>query len=650
MEQPSVSNGAVYADLDNDGDLDLVTNNLYAEAFLFRNNQSQEGANRFVKIKLAGSDHNTAGLGAKVWITTPDKQIFHEAWFGRGYQSSVEPVLTVGIGTASQAQIKVEWPDGRISVLENVAAGKLITILQADAQESGRTSVAPNPVILTDVTKDAGLEFSHHENGFIDFKAQRLLHYQVSRLGGKFAKGDVNSDGNDDVYFGGAVGQSGALFLGRDDGTFRKASAQPWAADSISEDTHALFFDADSDGDQDLYVVSGGGEFVSGAPPYQDRIYLNDGEGHFAKVENVIPSETTSGSYVTAADYDKDGDLDLFVAGRLVPGNYGYIPRSVVLRNDSGNGLVKFTDATSSHDETLASPGMVTSAVWTDFNGDDWPDLILAGEWMPIMVFQNNRGKLEPSNGKGLDKSNGWWTSIAAADIDSDGDTDYLLGNAGTNMQFKASVDQPLELVAGDFNQDGVLDPLITYYVQGESYPLATRDELLDQMSSLRKKFVKYEDYAGARIGDIVTNEQLDKSLRFSTYHLESSWIENIEGKDFTLHALPDMAQLSCINGFVIEDFTGDNVPEIIAAGNFYPFKPQLGRSDASYGLVMKYENGLKCPSAVLSNVWLGGDIRQIEVLKFTSGQRVVISRNNDTPGVYAIAPKDNPKVVVRAK
>ncbi|MEX2234938.1 MAG: VCBS repeat-containing protein [Cyclobacteriaceae bacterium] len=650
LDQPSVSNGAVYADLDNDGDYDLITNNLNDGAFLYRNNQDRLQKNNYIKIKLKGNGRNTAGLGAKVWISLPDSQLFHEAWFNRGYQSSVEPVITAGIGNPTVVEeVKVLWPDGSESILTNVAPNTTVTVSQEDAQPAGHIKPMPNPAILREITVSSGLDFTHRENNFIDFKVQRLLYYQVSRLGGKFAKGDVNNDGNDDVFFGGAAGQPGVLFLGQNDGTFQKSLSQPWAADSISEDTHALFFDADSDGDQDLYVVSGGSEFVSSAPMYQDRLYRNTGNGLFVKSPKAIPVESSSGSWVTAADFDKDGDEDLFVGGRLVPGNYGYIPRSFLLRNDSGKEGVKFTDITLEQGDILSSPGMVTCAQWSDYNGDTWPDLIVTGEWMPIKIFENQKGKLvNRKDISALEKSEGWWCSIFPVDIDRDGDTDYFFGNAGTNMQFKASHGEPVQLFAWDFNQDGVLDPLLNYYIQGKSYPLASRDELLDQVSSLRKKFIKYEDYASATMIDIASGDQLESAHKFNAYVLESSWLENIDGKGFNLHSLPELAQLSSINGFIYDDFTGDERKEVIAAGNFYPFKPQLGRSDASKGIVLNYDNGVKAVDGVLSGLWLDGDIRHIDLLNFQSGvKRILVSRNNDKTSVYSVVSNGTEKMVV---
>lgn len=638
----SVSNGSVYADLDNDGDYDLVTNNLNDQASVLRNNQNEIQVNNYIKIRLQGKSPNTFGLGAKVTVKTDSAEIFQEAFFTRGYASSVEPELIVGIGkNRIVKEIKVLWPDRSVSVSNHVQPNQRIVIDQkSSSPEVTQQKNIPNRLLLEDVTNESGLDFRHVENEFIDFKMQRLLYFQLSRLGGKLVSADVNKDGNDDVFFGGASGQSGVLFLGNDDGTFRRAASQPWENDSVCEDMEAVFFDADNDGDDDLYVVSGGSEFVAGAPLYQDRLYLNNGSAGFTKTTGIIPLETTSGSCVVAADYDKDGDIDLFVGGRHTPSNYSAIPRSYLLENKSNTGDVKFTDATSGVNAALASVGMVTTARWTDFNNDTWPDLIVAGEWMPVRFFRNDKGKLIELEGiEALKNTYGWWCSVFPADIDEDGDMDFLLGNTGTNFQMKASAQEPIELYAGDFNQDGVLDPVLCYYIQGRSYPLATRDELLDQVGTLRKKFIRYEDYSAATIQDIATTEMLDKAYKFKVNTLHSSWIENRDGRDFIVRPLPEMAQLSPVNGFLFEDFDGNDSRELLAVGNFFPFKPQLGRSDASVGLILTVDQGnLKVSNGSLSNVWLSGDIRDIAVLNFKSGiRRIVVSRNDDRAGVFAL-------------
>jgi hypothetical protein len=468
---------------------------------------------------------------------------------------------------------------------------------------------------------------------------QRLLFYQLSRLGGKLASADVNADGNDDVFLGGASGQPGMLYMGQDKGTFVAAVSQPWKEDAASEDMESLFFDADRDGDMDLYVVSGGSEFVPGAPMYQDRLYVNDGRGNFKKTAQALPAETTSGSCVAAADYDKDGDLDIFVGGRHSPASYGVLPRSYLLRNDSKQGIVQFTDETKHVSSDLVNPGMVTAAVWTDFNQDSWPDLIVTGEWMPVRIFENQKGKLvERKNIASLEKSNGWWCHVHAADVDKDGDTDLILGNAGINMQFKASAEQPVQMYVNDFNKDGALDPLLCHYIQGKSYPLPSRDELLDQVGSLRKKFIKYADYADATVHAIADEETIQKSYQFNAYELRSCWLENIDGKEFALHALPPDAQVSSVNGSLVYDVDKDNENELLLAGNFYSYKPQLGQSDASMGVVLEMANGtFQTVADQRARIWLTGDIRDMALLKFKSGaRRLVVSRNNNRAGVYA--------------
>lgn len=465
LTSQAVSNGAAYADLDNDGDIDMVTNNLNDQATLLRNNQNEIAKHNFIKVKLKGLAPNTGGIGSKIIVQTDSIEIMQEAFFTRGYASSVEPLLTIGIGQATRCNLKVIWADGRESVLTNVPLNSLSVVEQTSARPANSIlNSAPNKVLLKDVTAKSGLDFRHKENSFIDFKGQRLLYYQLSMLGGKLAKGDVNKDGNDDIFLGGASGQSGKLYYGSDDATFAPATSQPWEQEADSEDISAVFFDADSDGDEDLYVVSGGSEFVAGAPLYQDRLYINDGNGSFTKSFDAIPTETVSGGCVAAADYDKDGDLDLFVGGRQVPGNYAVIPNSFILQNNSKNGVVKFTNSTSEVNADLGNVGMVTAATWTDLDNDTWPDLVVTGEWMPIRIFKNEKGKLvEMREVPGLQKSNGWWCSIFSADVDGDGDMDFLLGNAGANMQFKATADEPVQLHAGDFNQDGTLDPVVSY-------------------------------------------------------------------------------------------------------------------------------------------------------------------------------------------
>lgn len=640
LHQEAVSNGAAYADFDNDGDYDLITNNLNQAVSILKNNQNDKPNNNFIKLKLVGNDLNTQGIGAKIWLETDDKSIFQEAYQARGYLSSSEPILSIGLGNSTLIKtLKVLWPDGQQSLVHDIEANQLIEIVYAQSQlENDTQRVAPNKTVLVDVTSASGINFRHAASDFVDFKKDLLLHYQLSNLGGRLATGDVNGDGNDDIYFGGAAGQAAELYYGTDGGTFIMSTSQPWVVDSAMEDMQPLFFDADGDGDLDLYVVSGGSTYYLGSPQYQDRLYQNDGTGQFKKLTDALLQESTSGSCAISGDFDKDGDLDLFVGGRHQGSRYPVSPLSFILRNESDGTNVKFSNSTSEICPSLEQIGMVTDAQWTDYNGDGWLDLIVVGEWMEVKVFQNIKGKLVEQKMASLEKSDGWWTEIKQLDIDADGDMDYLLGNAGLNSRIKASKAEPAELYARDFNNDGKLDPIICYYIQGKSYPLPTRDDLLVQINPLRKKFPSFESYADATIEDIIAHQLLEKTMKLSAHVMESCWLENVDG-ELRLRKLPDLLQLSCVNAFVDYDFDDDGKQDILAAGNFYPFNPQIGRSNASMGAMMQYfDNELIVRQGVISPVWLYGDIRDMALVSFNNGEkRVVVSRNNDAPGIFEI-------------
>ena len=641
LQEKTISNGAAYADFDNDGDHDLITNNLNQTVSLYKNNQNELDKNNFIKIKLTGSTLNSQGIGAKVWIETEDKSIFHEVYNTRGYLSSSDFLLTIGIGNSAQIKsLKVAWPGNRESIVTNINVNRVVEISYEQSESGEMPSTIPNETLLTDVTSASGIEFRHTEDDFDDFGKNKLLHYKLSKLGGMLATADVNADGNDDVFFGGASGQSAELYLGTDNATFVKSKNQPWEKDKSMEDMKPLFFDADRDGDLDLYIVSGGTNFETGSAQYQDRLYLNNGVGQFHDMTKQLPKETIRGSCVISGDFDKDGDLDLFVGGRHMGSMYPYIPKSLILRNDSEGDKIKFTNATMEISTSLEAVGMVTDAQWTDYNGDDWLDLIVVGEWLEVKVFKNENGKLVEQVIKSLEKSNGWWTAIEQMDVDEDGDMDYLLGNAGTNFQMNPSGAEPIELYAHDFNNDGIIDPILCYYIQGKSYPFHSRDELLSQLKPLQKKFGSFASYADATINDIIDPGLIGKTFQLKAYILESCWLENIDG-DLRLHKMPDLVQFSPINAFIHNDLDGDGKVEIITAGNFHPYKPQIGLIDASMGTVLQYsDKKISLKDGVLSSLWLNGDIRDMALLSFSNGEnKVVVSRNNDTPGVYTIKP-----------
>ncbi|HYF69274.1 MAG TPA: VCBS repeat-containing protein [Ohtaekwangia sp.] len=639
MDVQAISNAAVYGDLDNDGDYDLVIGNLNDEVTILQNHQDRIQGNHFVKIRLQGKQPNTQGLGSKVIVSAGDAELTQEVYYTRGYQSSVEPVITVGIGNAEKVNtIRVIWPDRSVSVVNDVAANETVVIDQVNSIPAGDTGVELKAQFLTEVTDKSGITFTHKENDYVDFKHQKLLPYQLSRLGGKLATGDVNNDGNDDVFFGGASGTAAKLFLGNDDGTFYEAATQPWEADQYHEDMDATFFDADGDKNADLYVVSGGSEFVLGDPLYQDRLYKGDGKGNFQRIPYALESETASGSCAVAHDFDKDGDTDLFVGNRMVAGLYPASPKSVILRNDTKDGRISFADVTKQYAEPLVKAGMVTSAVWVDVNNDTWEDLVMVGDWMPLRVFQNNNGTgfTEITTDLGLADTHGWWSTVFAGDVDEDGDVDLLVGNAGRNMQMKASADKPVTMFAQDINNDASFESVLCYFYGDKSYPLPSRDELLEQEPSLRKRFTSYALYADATIADIVGEEQLAKSLVLKANTLESVWLENTGSGKFTMRALPAMAQISSIRGFVFTDVDNDEANEVLAAGNFYPYRVQLGRSDASMGVLLKFKNGKVTEYKNDHPLSIIGDVRDIALLKSNNGSaKIVVSRNDDKASVY---------------
>ena len=637
LDAPHVTTGAAYADLDNDGDLDLITNRTNEQAGIYRNNSRQITSHHYLKIKLEGTGKNRFGTGAKVFVSTEHRQQLVEAMPVRGYLSSVEPVLHVGLGSDSIiTEIKVVWPGGQVSRLTQLSVDTTLTVQQASsASPTPATTLADTALFFEEATH-TGLAFTHQENDYVDFNAEPLVLGQLSRQGPKLAVADVNGDGREDVFIGGAAGQSGQLFLQTSAHTFQRVQAQPWEADRACEDVGVVFFDADGDHAPDLYVVSGGNEFPLGSPLLQDRLYLNDGQGSFAKAPSgSIPVETASGSCVAAADYDQDGDLDLYVGGRIDPGRYPQTSPGGILRNDSDRGRVRFTVATPAVCPALKEPGMVMDAQWSDINRDGWPDLLLVGEWMPIRVFENNQGKLkEVTEAVGLATTQGMWNCLQEGDMDNDGDLDYIVGNLGNNTALQASDEQPLTLYAGDFNEDSRIDPIICSYVQGTSYPIASRDELLAQMNPLRKKFRKYADYADATIQDVLTPEQLANASVKQVYTTQTTYLENRGSEGFIPHALPTEAQLSVVQGIVTDDFDGDGHRDILLAGNYYPFRVQYGPSDASMGLLLTGDGkGNFDPQPwQRSGVLARGDVRDVQTVSDTKGIRwVVITKNNDS-------------------
>lgn len=640
LNVPSVSNAAAYADFDNDGDLDLLIGNNNEPVMLWRNNTAS--GHNWLQLKLAGGGRNTSAIGARVWLYEKEKVQYLEQYPVRGFQSSVSPILHFGLHSARIDSVKVAWPSGTVTILRNVKAGGLMSLHEEDvalgfASQKGRGKES----LFTPATEDQRIHFVHSENDFIDFKVEVLIPYQLSRLGPALAKADVDGDGNEDVFIGGAIGQPGALFFQRKDGKFERFPSAVLEKDQVHEDVTALFFDADNDGDADLYVVSGGNEYEDHSVEYQDRLYLNDGDGRFVKASNALPPMGSSKQAVAASDYDRDGDTDLFVGGRGKPGSFPLPSRSYVLRNDTENGQVKFTDVTASVASGLEFPGMVTSAIWSDFDVDGYPELVIAGDWMPVMLFKNEQGRLKNASERaGLLKTSGQWSALAVTDIDGDGDTDIVGGNAGLNTQYKPSADEPMTMHVGDFDSNGNIDPIISYFIQSKSYPMASRDELLDHIRALRNKYIRYADYADATVETIFTKAELSEAQVLKCNEARTMILLNNGDETFALKELPIEAQFSKTNSIIVDDFDQDGRKDMLLLGNFYPYRPQLGESDASYGLYLRGDGRGNFTSIAphACGLFADGDVRSAVIVEDASGKKkLVLGRNDDEVGVVLI-------------
>jgi hypothetical protein len=637
LDTPSFSSGAAYGDLDGDGALDLVMNNTGQEAFVYRNNaRALHPENRFLRVRLAGEGKNLFGIGSRVTLYAGGEQFMQEQAPVRGFQSSVDYVLDFGLGVRDAVDsLRVVWPDGRVSALRGVATNQLVVVQQSSSTRPAPAVARAAPTLMTDVTDRAALDFTHHENEFVDFDRERLIPKLLSTEGPTVAVGDVNGDGLDDVYIGGAKEQAGRLLLQRRDGTFAPSDDAVFAPDAISEDVGAVFFDANGDGRPDLYVVSGGSEYSDGAPALQDRLYLNDGRGHLRKSESALPVESSSGSRVVAADYDGDGAIDLFVGGRVEPWRYGVAPQSLLLKND---GRGHFTNVTKVRAPELERVGMVTDASWRDVDGDGRLDLIVVGEWMPITVFRNaGGGRLERLAVPGLEKSNGWWNRIVAGDFTGDGRVDFIVGNLGTNGRLQASERAPTTMYVKDFDENGSFEQILATYNGGTSYPLSLRDDLLRALPMLGARFPTYKSYTGKTVEQIFTPEELKDAVIRQAYTFATSLVRNDGGGKFTLVPLPDEAQLAPMYGVLAADVDRDGHTDLLLAGNFDGFKPEIGRMAASFGVLLRGNGaGVFTPSrAPESGFFVPGQARDIQRVRTASGDLYIVARNNDKPLLF---------------
>ena len=650
LDTPSFSSGAAYGDLDGDGALDLVVNNIDQEAFVYRNNaRTLHPDNHFLRVRLEGGATNRFGVGARVTVVAGPDRFMQEQSPVRGFQSSVDYVLDFGLGVHDTVDVWVRWPNGKESVVPNVAANTLVTVAESSAPSPvpAPASPAPRP-LLSDVTKAAAIDFTHHENEFVDFDREPLIPKMLSTEGPALAVGDVNGDGLDDVYLGGAKLQPGRLFTQRRDGTFAPQDDAVFAVDSLSEDVGASFFDANGDGRPDLYVVSGGSEYSEGASPLQDRLYLNDGRGHLRKAENALPPESSAGSRVAAADYDGDGAVDLFVGGRVVPWRYGTDPQSLLLHND---GRGHFTNVTAKLAPELEHVGMVTDATWRDVDGDGRLDLVVVGEWMPITVFRNvGGGRLQKLAVPSLDSTEGWWNRIVAGDFTGDGRVDFIVGNLGENGRLHATKQQPVTMVAKDFDHNDAFDQILSISEGGVSRPLPLRDDLLRTLPMLAPRFPTYASYAGKTVDQIFTKEELADAVVKRARTFATTLVRNDGGGKFTLVPLPDEAQLAPVYGILPADVDRDGHTDLLLAGNFDGFKPEIGRMAASFGLLLRGDGrgGYMPVRAPQSGFFVPGQSRDIARVRTAAGDAYLVARNNDRPMLFRATTGGGARVAER--
>ncbi len=629
----SWTNGATWCDLDNDGDLDLVVNNLEESPFIYQNLTSDQGKNNFLQIQLKGNTQNPMAIGASAIIYYEGLQQYLELNPVRGIYSSVEYLLHFGLGKVKQVdKIILRWPDGKTQTLENIQSNQRIKLDYKDASGYVPHLVIPKvqELYFKETTNSSGLNFVHQENEYNDFNKWPLYLFKESELGPQLAVGDVNQDGLDDFYVGNAFDSPAALYIQKADGQFKQTSVQTWEQDKIFEDHGAVFFDADGDGDNDLYVVSGGMEAVSDLA-WQHRLYLNDGEGNFSRAPNALPQIKSVGSRVLAEDLDADGDQDLIIGGRVSGNNWPVTPRSMILTN---NGSGNFKDVTAQLAPDFEYCGMVTDLCMANLDNNQQPELIVCGEWMPITVFSFNGTKWVNSTDQfGFGRSNGIWSSMTVADLDGDGDSDLISGNLGLNSRLTATEEGPLRVYAGDFDGNQDIEPIVTYWEEGKNFPLVQKRLMAQQVPSIKKKYLFSNNYCRADIEEIFSNTLLKKALNLYAYTLESCWWENQEGR-FVRHALPIPAQVSPINAIRCADFTGDGHIDLLMAGNKYGLEVETNRLDAGNGILLQ-GNG-KGKFTFIENhesgFWATHEVRDIAILRGTRDNRYVIVANNNGP------------------